>query len=449
MKIFVAGWFFPPSTSSEGIVTYKLLRNSGHEYHVFSSRSKLWTYSAQMSFRGEQNLKAFSLETDDIDEWANWCVKEFCRRQETEHFDAVMTRSTPPESIQVGLRIKERYPDVKWIASLADPVANNPYELKAYIDDNPTLSNTRKNLLKLALRSVDAGQLAEWEKLPDKNVQLLCKLRRWEDAALANADLLISPSSTQLRYLLGGRSWKNTLFALPHSFDESFYKPLKKRDSNKIILSFLGYTDPLRSLEPIVRAVRMLREDGSAVVENLEVRIIGNTPRYMKDMVLNYYLGDIIHFYDGVDYYESLEWMQDTDWLIHVDAYFKDITPGGSIFFAGKLADYMGAKRPILAITGEGSPADRIVRNYGGMCFDCRKIDQIASGLERIASGYLPEINLEFREAYAAKEVAKRFDLRLEQMFARSFTLKRTTWPPCVPSEKEKLLSVCVPGYNV
>ena len=112
MKIFVAGWFFPPSTSSEGIVTYKLLRNSCHEYHVFSSRSTLWSYSAEMSLRGEKNISVFSLKTDEIEEWVEWCIEEFRKRQEKEHYEILMTRSTPPESIQVGLRIKEEFPDV-------------------------------------------------------------------------------------------------------------------------------------------------------------------------------------------------------------------------------------------------------------------------------------------------------------------------------------------------
>ncbi len=449
MKIFVASWFFPPSTSSEGIVTYKLLRNSCHEYHVFSSRSTLWSYSVEMSLRGEKNISVFSLKTDEIEEWVEWCIEEFRKRQEKEHYEILMTRSTPPESIQVGLRIKEEFPDVKWIASLADPVANNPYELKAYIDDNPLLSVTRKKLLKIALREDGTEQLSAWEQLPDQNVQLLCRLKRWEDAALAQADLLISPTVTQLRYLLGKRLWKESLFALPHSYDESFYKTDAAGNNQRVTLSFLGYTDRLRSLEPLVQAVMIMKQDNSASLEKLDIRIIGNTPREIKDMVLNYYLDDIIHFSDGVDYYESLELMQKTDWLIHVDAYFKKIRTGGSLFFAGKLADYMGAKKPILALTGTGSPADFIVSHYGGVVFNSCDIEKIAEGLERIADGWKPEINLEYREQYSAKEVAKRFDARVQQLFETNFTFERSEWPAATASEETKLLSVCVPSYNV
>ena len=74
MKIFVAAWFFPPATSSEGIVTYKLLRNSKNEYDVFSSKSKLWGYKATMTTNGEPNITVYSIQTDDIDEWVEWCV---------------------------------------------------------------------------------------------------------------------------------------------------------------------------------------------------------------------------------------------------------------------------------------------------------------------------------------------------------------------------------------
>ena len=144
MNIFVASWFFPPATSSEGIVTYKLLRNSRHHYDVFSSTSKQWGYKAAMRMRGEKNIDICTVETDDISEWVDFCVAQFEKRYAQQKYDCVMTRSTPPESILVGLRIKEKYPQVRWIASLADPVANNPYELKAYVDNSVTLSAGEK-----------------------------------------------------------------------------------------------------------------------------------------------------------------------------------------------------------------------------------------------------------------------------------------------------------------
>lgn len=449
MNIFVASWFFPPATSSEGIVTYKLLRNSRHHYDVFSSTSKQWGYKAAMRMRGEKNIDIYTVETDDISEWVDFCVAQFEKRYAQQKYDCVMTRSTPPESILVGLRIKEKYPQVRWIASLADPVANNPYELKAYVDDSVTLSAGEKAALKQALRTGGKDALEAWEKRPETGIKLLCKLKHWEEAALKQADMIISPTGRQLRYIDDG-SWNYKYLAVPHSYDPELYPENVTPDPDKTVFSFIGYSDASRSLVPIVQAVRLLRQNGSPFLENLEIRFVGNNPRAVQDMVLDYYLEDIIKFYPGVEYGRSLELMMESDWLIHVDAFFSELQPGGSIFFAGKLADYMGAGRPIFALTGEHSPAYEIVREAGGVCLLQWDIAGIANSLEQILSGRLsPVMNHAYIESYRADNVAKRFDAQVENLCLPTACLRCRDWPQAAPSADEKLVTICVPSYNV
>ena len=265
MKIFVASWFFPPATSSEGIVTYKLLRNSKYEYDVFSSTSQQWGYKAAMGLKDDANIHSYTIQTDDIDTWVNWCIEQFSERYEEEKYNCIMTRSTPPESILIGTAIKKKYPEVKWIASLADPVANNPYELKAYVDDNQTLGEKQKSYLKTALWSTDESLLQEWEKSSNESVKLLCKLKRWENETVAKADVIISPTARQLKYINEKEEdgWNPKYFAVPHSFDESFYKQKEKTAHDRIVLSFLGYSDALRSLRPLINAVNQMKRESN------------------------------------------------------------------------------------------------------------------------------------------------------------------------------------------
>ena len=68
MRFFVASWFFPPSTSSEGIVTYKLFRNSQHEYDVCSSQSTLWSYQHKLEISAN-NIKVFPVDTNELETW--------------------------------------------------------------------------------------------------------------------------------------------------------------------------------------------------------------------------------------------------------------------------------------------------------------------------------------------------------------------------------------------
>lgn len=450
MKIFVASWFFPPATSSEGIVTYKLLRNSKHQYHVYSSTSKQWGYKASMNRRQEENIICHTIATDSIEEWVDGCIAHFEAIYPKEKFDCIMTRSTPPESILVGLRVKEKFPDVKWIASLADPVANNPYEIKAYIDDCITLQDYQKTELKTALNGMDPELLTRWESRPESGIRLMCKLKKWELETLKMADLIISPTARQLRYILNDTNWSPKFFAVPHSFDEDFYPPVPPKKTDKVVFSFIGYSDTIRSLEPIVRAVKLLRESNSPALEKLEIRLIGNNPRSITDMILNYYLDEYIKVLPGVDYYKSLELMQQSDWLVHVDAYFPALQPGGSIFFAGKIADYLGAGRPILGLTGKNSPAYEVITKSGGVAIEASDVNEIAAELERI----IFEIdcfhqNKSYIQQFSATKVAEQFDNRVESLCNLNCQLRHETWPCNFQSESKKLVTICVPSYNV
>ena len=449
MKIFVASWFFPPSTSSEGLVTYKLLRNSAHEYDVFSSTSQNWGYKAETALKNERNITSYTIATDSIDEWVEACIEKFEELYPERQYDCIMTRSMPPEAILVGKAVHEKHPEVKWIASFADPIANNPYEIKAYIDDNGALTPEEKIKLKNALRSNDEDDLTEWEALDDAGIRLMCKLRRWENYARKNAALIISPTARQLKHMLGCDSWMPKFMAVPHSFDPSFYPEAEAEKHDKVTFLFTGYSDTVRSLVPFVQAVRMLKENGSPAIDRMHFEIVGNTPRSLRHMVLNYYMEDLFTFRSGVDYYDTLRLMKQADWLLHVDAYFIDLKPGGSIFFAGKLADYMGAGKPILALTGEDSPADKIVQGYGGLSCLPWELDKLSAAIERIVlgGGQVP-INEAYRSAYSSVEVAKQFDRRIEDLCSSEPPRHRTVWPELAPSQDEKVLSVCVPSFN-
>ncbi len=449
MKIFVASWFFPPTTSSEGIVTYKLLRNSSHTYDVFCSGSRQWSYSSAMGTFDDENITVYTIETDDIDKWVRWCVKQFESKYEEERYECIMTRSTPPESILVGREIKKRHPEIKWIASLADPVANNPYELKAYIDDSTSLTIQQKEYYKNILKRSDLWGIEELEKRPESGIQLLAKLKKWEQEVLSQADLIISPTATQLRYICNG-NWNHKFFALPHSYDKRFYpEKIEETTGKRIKLRYIGYSDTLRSLKPIVQAVKRLKEENFECLEKLDIEFIGNIPGEIRDMIMNFYLYDYIKVLPSVDYYESLKLMQEADWLIHVDAFFYQISTGGSIFFAGKIADYMGADKPILAFTGKESPADTIIKQYGGICCPPYEIAEIEKALKDIANGFQPEINEEYRNQYNAVTVAKNFDNKVSELNGEQILKQHNSWPVCPENHDDKLLTICIPSYNV
>lgn len=472
MRGYVASWFFPPSTSSEGIVTYKLLRRSGHEYDVCCSMSDLWGYKSSIEIDAD-NIHVYPLKGDSIDNWVEYAIETFEKLHKQNPYDFLMTRSFPPESIQVGLKIKEKHPELKWICSMGDPIANNPYELIAYVDENVLLNETQKQEIRQALIS---GDYQKWEKQKHlSTIQLLISLKKLEDAAIDGADLLVCPSERQIQHMMRDRAKSKKTYVVPHTFEKDFYvSDAKPAEDGKIVLTYLGSTDARRTLKPLIRALKWIRdqeksEDGlrpeaasyQNVIDKLRFRLIGSHPRDVKDMVIDFYLDEQVEFVSDVSYLDSLRIMQESNWLIHTDAFFNDLYPGGSIFFAGKLADYLGAKRPILALIGSGTPADSIVKGSGGIAVYDYSPEKLATVLKDIADGKVEiGVSEEKREAYCkrfdAEYVSKKFDTVVENLVKNSRLPEddkpvyiRQKWYPAPEAKEEKLLTICVPSYNV
>lgn len=450
MHIFVASWFFPPATSSEAIVAYKLLRNSNHTYDVCYAESTLWSYKQELPLDA-QNIKSYPVKTDSIDEWVNRAAAIFEERYESECYDAIMTRSMPPESIDVARLIRQKHPDIPWIASIADPIAKSPYDIEALINDNDELAEHEKRDFKIALRLGCEG----WKGHRSESIRRMCALKDLEDYAINNATALIFPLATLKNYVLGTR--KREALVVPHSFDRTLYPkadPVRaSNDSGKITISFLGHSDYTRSLKPIVEALHRLQQSDDRILDGLHVRFIGNVTEDVRALIFNYYLYDVISVEPGVSYSESLAVMSESDWLIHVDAYFDDLKDtGGSIFFAGKIADYFGTDAPVLAISGKHSPAWDMISRGGGICVEPSDIAGIADAIRNISLGRARvSIDRAYRDSFNAIKVASEYDKSLEDIVKDNWVFNRKEWPTiaCDCPDCDKLLSICIPAYNV
>ena len=210
--IFVASWFFPPNSSSEGFVTWKLLRNSAHEYDVVCSTSHKWGYSGTMQV-SEPNINIHPVETDDLRVWVSKAIEMFEALYIERKYDAVMTRSMPPEAVEVGREIKRRHPEVKWIASFGDPIANNPYSM-AGIEGNDTLPQQDvSGFLEDMALTCDRWR-RDWREYPDASIRYEAGMRVLQDTALDDADMILCPVQEQMEYMISGRAQKKPFFDL-------------------------------------------------------------------------------------------------------------------------------------------------------------------------------------------------------------------------------------------
>lgn len=410
MRIFVASWFYVPVTTSEALVTYKLFANSKHEYVVCSAKSNKWSYNKDSELTGK-NIKQHIINTDSFDEFVDKTVELYFELSKTQKFDAIMTRSLPPESQYVGFKIKEKDKDVKWIASLADPIGNNPYETYVYF-----LQHHRRLVRKFYFYAPNffLDKVCKvLGKLGKPTFALMHKLYKLEQDVVKSADIIITPNDSQAEFIMHNSEVRNEKsLVVPHSYDIRLYPEIEDRSDEKFTFTFIGHSDNLRSVEPFVRAVYILKEINPQIYSRIKVRLIGNIPSYIKDMIYVFFLQDVISVEGPVDYFESLRIMKNSDCLLHVDAYFNHLD-NGSIFFAAKIADYLGAKKPILGITDKNCPAGRIITACGGECASLSPYD-VAKHMVSIMSNDKKIIEEEANR-YSAYVVARKYDEEIER----------------------------------
>ena len=102
--------------------------------------------------------------------------------------------------------------------------------------------------------------------------------------------------------------------------------------------------------------------------------------------------GLVVHRHQ-VTYLESLGEMLSADCLISLDAPAQR-----NIFMSAKLSDYVGARKPIVAITNEGATAN-LISEYGGWTANPDSPKEIADAFEQAIAQVLTNREADFGNA--------------------------------------------------
>jgi len=240
--------------------------------------------------------------------------------------DKIITTG-PPHSIHlIGLRLKKRNPDLKWIADFRDPWSE--WDLL----DTLSLSKSSRNKHRLLERKV---------------------------LQAADRVITIAPFHVKLFEKLGGRK----VDLITNGFDTDDFEKIDRVKTSKFTIRHTGVVDELRDPRPFMSALMK----AFSANEDIVVEFIGNVNSAFKDFVAaDPVLNKITKFTNTIPHKQLLRLYGETDVLLLILAHTA-IAPGN---LPGKFFEYLASGVPIVAVGPvAGDAADVLMRSKAGEIF--------------------------------------------------------------------------------
>jgi len=273
-----------------------------------------------------------------------WTVEAFTAARQKFNgvkFDAIVTFSFPLSLNLLGQWLKEHF-QCRWIAHQSDPWADNPF--------------------------MHYGPLTRWVN------------QGIERKAFAAADSLIFTNEEAARFYQNKYpGMKAKITFIDHSYDPALYPAISPPYSERKTIRYVGSFYAERTASPLLDAIRRLSPQ---MRDRLRFEIVGANLKTRLMIQKSGLSSDLIGFTGRVNYAESLRLMAESDVLLVIDAPHGEM----NIFFPSKLADYIGANRPMIGISPPG-PSDRILKSLGYQCYRHDQVAELAAAFENIATG--------------------------------------------------------------
>lgn len=387
MRAVFLSYFFPPLKAPRAVQVARLARCSrlpirvlcaaggaepprdGVEVRIFPDRSPRWWHLA----------KHLLYLPDPQRPWALGVAGRAEREGLVGRDDVLVTFGQPMSDHLAGLRLK-RALGMPWIAHFSDPWSDNPY------------------------------------LLPIPFVR--AKLARMEREVLGAADRVLFTSAETVDLVMAKypEAWRAKVSVLPHAYDPALYGDAPSRDAGgPLLLRYLGNFYRQRNPLALAKALGLLQRTRPEILENVRIELIGRWVGHVDWTPAALGLPEnLLSLRKPVSYAESLRLMRAADALLIIDAPFEH-----NVFFPSKLVDYLGAGRPLVALTPSGTTAD-IVAAAGGLVASPASEASIAEGIERalaeLRAGMLPAPAQEVVRRYDVSRVAAEFDALVREL---------------------------------
>ena len=260
--------------------------------------------------------------------WNSHAFKKACSILEKENIKHVVTTSPPHSTQLIGLKLKKRYPSVRWIADLRDPWTDIYYYSQFYHT--------------FIAKHIDAG---------------------FERKILLTADTLITVGeSLRSSFCSKAEGIEEKIHVITNGYDESDFQNVDFTPCRDFTISYIGTLSDIYPIDSFIQAAGELISKGSKV----SIRFIGTVSPSRKELIRKRIPDNLIEFIPYVDHASAIRYMMESHALLLI---IPDHKSNRSII-TGKLFEYIATGRPVICIGPVEGDASAILRESGkGMTF--------------------------------------------------------------------------------
>ena len=326
----------PSEKKSSGLEVPEGIRVFRTEYRDVMGEVKKWFRFKKIHTDGKKNerttghtkpgIPSFAAEMlsmpDEHIGWYKFAVAQGAKVISEERVDAIFSTS-PPETAHLVARRLKASSGRPWIADLRDLWSDDHFR--------------KRSRLKRAI------------------------LRFMERSVLKDADYLTTVSEPWARMLGSstGRA-KDAIKVIGNGYDEADFKDVPYARNDRLTISYTGKLHKKHQrISVFLDAVKGLLEEGLIDRNRLRLKfyVSGYDKPDIKTMAKSYDMSDVIMELDTVDYAKSLEVQRSSDALLLVQWQGE----GKEGWYSAKVYDYLGARRPILALAEKGGIIEKLI----------------------------------------------------------------------------------------
>ena len=259
----------------------------------------------------------------------------------------------PPHSMHlIALHLKNKFPNIPWIADFRDPWTNIDFLNDLYL----THCAKKKH-----------------QYLEKKVVQT------------ADAVISISPTLTKELQLLDN-CHSEKFYTLTNGFDVDDYKYLQQNmndNSESFILTYAGLIPPNRNPKVLWQALYLLAKENK-LPTHFKVQLIGKVDASVKESIQPLNIEQYIEFIDYLPHSDVLIKEDQANALLLI----INEAPNSKGILTGKIFEYLALQKPILAIAPKDGDAAKIIyQTKAGIVVEHHQVNEMKNALLQLIEG--------------------------------------------------------------